>query len=90
MNAAVSPSLPLAALLARRSLGVEHLVEPGPDNAALATQAGAALRASDHADLVSYRLRVVRGDARRRPARPFTRAGRRTKALPADILASWS
>ncbi|GMV48192.1 MAG: hypothetical protein AMXMBFR66_35900 [Pseudomonadota bacterium] len=78
MNAAGSPLLPpaLEALLARRSLGVKHLVEPGPDDAALAAMAAAALRAPDHAELVPYRLRVVRGDARRRLARLFEQAAR--------------
>lgn len=66
----------LEALLARRSLGVKHLVEPGPDDAALAAMAAAALRAPDHAELVPYRLRVVRGDARRRLARLFEQAAR--------------
>lgn len=66
----------LAVLLSRRSLGVKHLVEPGPDDAALRAMAAVALRAPDHAELVPFRFRVVRGAARERLAALFERAAR--------------
>lgn len=73
-----TPDLPpaLQALLERRSLGPKHLVEPGPDDAALARMAAAALRAPDHAELVPYRFAVVRGAARDRLAELFAQAAR--------------
>jgi nitroreductase len=58
-------------LLSRQSLGGKHLAEPGPDDAALALMAQAALRAPDHAELVPFRFSVVRGDARERLATLF-------------------
>lgn len=64
----------LKALLARQSLGGKHLGEPGPDDAALAVMAEAALRAPDHAELVPFRLAVVRGAARERLAELFAAA----------------
>jgi len=66
----------IAVLLSRRSLGVRHLVEPGPDEAELTAMAAVALRAPDHAELVPFRFRVVRGAARERLAALFERAGR--------------
>ena len=42
----------LATLIGRHSLGIKHLGEPGPDDAALAWMAEAALHAPDHAELV--------------------------------------
>jgi nitroreductase len=66
----------LTALLTRRSLGVKHLAEPGPDDAALALMARAALRAPDHAELVPFRFKVVRGDARAALAALFEQAAR--------------
>jgi nitroreductase len=61
-------------LLARQSLGGKHLGEPGPDDAALALMAEAALRAPDHAELVPFRFAVVRGAARERLAGLFAAA----------------
>ncbi len=66
----------LAALLSRQSLGGKHLVEPGPDDAALALLAAAALRAPDHAELLPYRFAAVRGAARERLAALFEAAAR--------------
>lgn len=61
----------LQALLGRYSLGGKHLGEPGPDDAALALMTEAALRAPDHAGLVPYRFKLVRGAARERLADLF-------------------
>lgn len=66
----------LAALLSRHSLGIKHLVEPGPSDAQLALMAQAALRAPDHASLVPFRFKLVRGDARQRLALLFEQAAR--------------
>ena len=78
MNTAdLHPSLhALHALLDRHSTGPRHLIEPGPSNAELLTLAEAALRAPDHAALVPFRFRAVRGDARRRMADLFEQAAR--------------
>lgn len=64
----------LQALLARQSLGGKHLVEPGPDDAALTLMVQAALRAPDHAELAPFRFAVVRGAARERLAELFAAA----------------
>ncbi|MFO1267482.1 MAG: nitroreductase family protein [Rubrivivax sp.] len=71
-----SPDVPsaLRTLLSRHSLGGKHLVEPGPDEAALRLMAAAALHAPDHASLVPFRFKVVRGAARARLAALFERA----------------
>ncbi|MFN7723762.1 MAG: nitroreductase family protein [Rubrivivax sp.] len=71
-----APAVPaaLAALIARHSLGGKHLVEPGPDAAALAWMAEAALHAPDHAELAPFRFAVVQGSARQALARLFTQA----------------
>jgi nitroreductase len=61
-------------LLSRQSLGGKYLAEPGPDDAALAVMAAAALRAPDHAELVPFRFAVVRGAARERLAALFHQA----------------
>ncbi len=66
----------LQALLDRHSTGPRHLTEPGPSDAELLTLAEAALRAPDHAALVPFRFRAVRGDARRRMAELFEQAAR--------------
>jgi nitroreductase len=66
----------LELLLARQSVGIKHLVEPGPDAAQLQRMADLALRAPDHAGLVPFRFVVVRGDARQRLAQLFARAAR--------------
>lgn len=54
----------LESLLGRHSQGIRHLVEPGPDAAALALMTQAALRAPDHAGLVPFRFKAVVGPAR--------------------------
>lgn len=66
----------LAALLARHSTGPKHLVEPGPSDTELLTLTAAALRAPDHAALVPFRFRAVRGAARNRMATLFEAAAR--------------
>ena len=65
---------PLDALLTRYSVGPKHLVEPGPGDAELALMAQAALRAPDHAELVPYRFKVVRGDSKQGMAALFADA----------------
>lgn len=67
----------LQALLGRYSVGPRHLVEPAPTDAQLALMAEAALRAPDHAELVPWRLKLVRGEARRAMATLFAEAARR-------------
>jgi len=54
----------LQGLLGRHSLGIKHLAEPGPDETQLLTMTQAALRAPDHAGLVPFRFKVVRGTQR--------------------------
>ena len=51
-------------LLGRYSLGVKHLIEPGPDDAQIAQIAALALRAPDHGELMPFRLSAVRGAGR--------------------------
>jgi nitroreductase len=66
----------LEALLGRYSVGPKHLVEPGPDDSQLALMAEAALRAPDHAELVPYRFKLVRGAAKQVMAALFEGAAR--------------
>ncbi|MBI5258258.1 MAG: nitroreductase [Burkholderiales bacterium] len=66
----------LALLLARQSVGIKHLTEPGPDATQLRAMADAALRAPDHAGLVPFRFVVVQGAARERLALLFAQAAR--------------
>ncbi|WP_457427838.1 nitroreductase family protein [Roseateles sp. P5_E7] len=66
----------LDALLGRYSVGPKHLVEPGPDDAQLALMVQAALRAPDHAELVPYRFKLVRGSAKQGMADLFADAAR--------------
>jgi len=66
----------LAVLLTRQSVGARHLVEPGPDDAALRLMCEAALRAPDHGALVPFRFAVVRGAARAQLAALFEQAAR--------------
>lgn len=66
----------LQSLLSRHSLGGKHLVEPGPDDAALALMAEAALHAPDHGRLVPFRFVVVRGHERQHLAELFAAAAR--------------
>lgn len=74
MNA---PDPSLQALLHRFSVGPKHLVEPGPSDVQLALMAQAALRAPDHAELVPYRFKLVRGAAKAGMAELFAEAARR-------------
>ncbi|KQV48645.1 nitroreductase [Pelomonas sp. Root1217] len=64
----------LQALLSRYSVGPKHLVEPGPNDEQLALMANAALRAPDHAELVPYRFKLVRGAAKQGMAALFADA----------------
>ncbi|MFT7723564.1 MAG: nitroreductase [Roseateles sp.] len=66
----------LDALLGRHSVGPKHLVEPGPSDAQLAVMVRAALRAPDHAELVPYRFKLVRGAAKQGMAALFADAAR--------------
>ena len=66
----------LELLLARQSVGIKHLAEPGPDEAELQRMAQAALRAPDHAGLVPFRFAVVRGAARAQLGELFVQAAR--------------
>jgi nitroreductase len=66
----------IESLCSRQSLGGKHLGEPGPDDAALALMAAAALHAPDHAELVPFRFRLIRGAARERLAALFEQAAR--------------
>ncbi|HSB22211.1 MAG TPA: nitroreductase family protein [Burkholderiaceae bacterium] len=85
--AATTPAA-LGLLLSRQSVGIKHLVEPGPGDADLATMCQAALRAPDHGALVPFRLAVVRGAAREALARLFEAAGRaQGKAVTVAVLA---
>lgn len=66
----------LDAVLSRFSVGPKHLVEPGPSDEQLAWMAQAALRAPDHAELVPYRFKLVRGAAKEGMAALFADAAR--------------
>lgn len=66
----------LDALLTRYSVGPKHLVEPGADDAQLGLMMQAALRGPDHAELVPYRFKLVRGPARASMATLFADAAR--------------
>jgi len=72
----------LTALCTRHSVGPKQLVEPGPSDAQLAQMVQAALHASDHAELVPFRLVVVRGPARQRLADLFEQAALRAGKTP--------
>jgi nitroreductase len=61
----------LDVLLSRHSLGIKHLVEPGPDDRQLRTMVQAALRAPDHGELVPFRFCAVQGQSRERLAQLF-------------------
>jgi len=66
----------LQALLGRYSVGPKHLVEPGPNDEQLALMVQAAMRAPDHAELVPYRFKLVRGAAKEGMAALFADAAR--------------
>lgn len=74
MNLPAAPVLD--ALLGRHSVGPKHLAEPGPGDAELACMVQAALRAPDHAELVPYRFKLVRGAAKEGMAALFADAAR--------------
>lgn len=74
MNPNDTPPALLQALLDRHSIGQRYLVEPGPNDDELRTLTEAALRAPDHAALVPFRFRAVRGAARERMAALFEQA----------------
>ncbi|HSI58939.1 MAG TPA: nitroreductase [Ideonella sp.] len=78
----------LQGLLSRYSLGIKHLGEPGPDDAALRLMTEAALHAPDHAGLVPFRFKLVRGEARARLAELFVQvaleAGKTAEAAQID------
>lgn len=67
---------PIQLLTSRHSLGIKHLADPGPDDAALERMAAAALKAPDHAELAPFRFSVIRGVARERLATLFAQAAR--------------
>ena len=74
MNPTDTPPALLQALLDRHSIGQRYLIEPGPSDDELRTLTEAALRAPDHAALVPFRFRAVRGAARARMAALFEQA----------------
>lgn len=76
----------LELLLGRYSVGVKHLVEPGPDDAQLALMARAALRAPDHGGLVPFRFSVIRGASRLPFADLLERAALQAGKPPAATL----
>ncbi|MDH0867062.1 nitroreductase [Mitsuaria sp. GD03876] len=67
----------LKLLRERASVGPKYLVEPAPDEAQLRLMVDAALHAPDHAGLVPFRFKVVRGEARRAMAALYADAARR-------------
>lgn len=67
----------LMLLLERASVGPKYLVEPAPDDAQLRLMVDAALHAPDHAALVPFRFKVVRGETRRAMATLYADAARR-------------
>jgi nitroreductase len=73
MDSTASRAAPecVASLLHRYSMGIKHLVEPGPDDAQLRIIIEAALRAPDHGELMPFRFCVIRGQARERLAELF-------------------
>lgn len=52
------------ALLSRRSVAAQYLVEPGPSQQQIDAAIDAALRAPDHGRVQPWRFRLVRGPAR--------------------------
>ena len=67
----------LRLLLSRVSVGPKHLAEPAPDEDQLRLMVEAALHAPDHAGLVPFRFKVVRGEARQAMAALYAEAARR-------------
>jgi len=63
----------LEALLTRRSIPAQCLVEPGPSAAQLAVAFDAAVRAPDHGRMQPWRFKLIRGAARGRFAELLVR-----------------
>ena len=77
----------LSALLRRRSVPAQFLIEPGPSPAQVDTAIDAALRAPDHGRLQPWRYRLVRGAARQMLAERLVQATlARDPAAPAAQL----
>jgi nitroreductase len=75
------------ALLARRSVAAQYLVNPGPSQAQIDAAIDVALRAPDHGRLQPWRFRLVRGPARARLAEKLVEATlRREPAAPGGQL----
>jgi nitroreductase len=62
------------ALLARQSVPVPQLSAPGPTQAQIDAALAAALRAPDHGQLLPWRFRLIRGEARRQLSDLLVRA----------------
>ncbi|UXH79910.1 nitroreductase family protein [Roseateles amylovorans] len=75
----------LALLMARASVGPKHLGVPGPSDEQLRVMVEAALHAPDHGELVPFRFKVVRGEARATMSRLFGDAARRAGKDDAGI-----
>jgi len=67
----------LQGLLSRYSVGPKYLIDPGPSDEQLGLMVEAALRAPDHGELLPFRFKVVKGEARQRLAQLFADAARR-------------
>jgi len=77
----------LDALLTRRSVAPQYLIEPGPLPAQVDIAIDAALRAPDHGRIQPWRFRTVRGAARGALAERLVAATRaRDPAAPASQL----
>jgi nitroreductase len=75
----------LEGLLGRYSLGIKYLGEPGPDEAQLRTMVEVALHAPDHEQMVPFRFKAVRGEARHRLAQLFMQAARDAGKAQASV-----
>ena len=69
----------IEALMRRQSTKATTLVEPAPDDAALAPVFAAAVRAPDHGAIRPYRFRIIRGAARNELGRVFAEGLKRRK-----------
>lgn len=77
----------LDALLARQSVPVPQLAEPGPTQAQIDAAFAVALRAPDHGPLLPWRFRLIRGAARRELSDLLVRATlARDPAAPPPLL----
>lgn len=76
MTTSSPQDLALDALLGRFSVGPKYLIEPGPSDEQLSLMVQAALRAPDHGELLPWRFKVVRGEARLAMATLFADAAR--------------